>query len=319
MAQIPADGRRAAASYLRELLLRPGSYRRPWEQHVMRARPDEVNQLAVAEVLARQLWDFPRTSRDADVSARQLKDTVSRALSGRLLSRPTLALFIEAFDIANDDAERLWQLWDGSGTISVLAGPRAVGPATEDDVRAALGPRRHQTVSMHDHVYVGPDRRLARTRTMQVVEAIVDNVDRVPYLYDTGALTLEVGQGCKGISDRPHPIGTNVYATQIILARTLRRGETMTLEYTTSYRLPGDPDDPGEREFRRAVLGRMENFDMRVEFDARALPAAVWWASWDGVDGSIAREELLTLDSQHSVHRYLRFVSKTVVGFRWSW
>ena len=49
--------RQAAAEYLRELLLRPGRPRRTWEQYAERTRQGQVNQLAVAEVLAR--WISP--------------------------------------------------------------------------------------------------------------------------------------------------------------------------------------------------------------------------------------------------------------------
>ena len=35
---------------------------------------------------------------------------------------------------------------------------------------------------------------------------------------------------------------------------------------------------PREREFRRAVMRRLENVDMRVEFDPAMLPARIWWA-----------------------------------------
>jgi hypothetical protein len=312
-------GRRAAATYLHQLLLRPGSYRRMWAQNAIRDRPGEVNQLAVAEVLARRLWNYPRARGDADVLPRQLKDTVSRALSGRLLSRSTLSLFIEAFGLDDDEADRLWRLWAGSGTISVLSGTGALAADTEGNLRAALGPRRHQTVSLHDHVQVGPDRRLDRTRTLQVIEATADDVDRIPYLYDTGALTLEVGQGCRGVSGSLYQVSPAVFATEILLARVLGPGETITLEYQTAYRYPGDLDDPAERQFRRAVLGRMENFDLRVQFQPAALPAAIWWATWDGVDGPVTHQEPADLDSQHSVHRYLRILTKTVVGFHWDW
>jgi hypothetical protein len=37
------------------------------------------------------------------------------------------------------------------------------------------------------------------------------------------------------------------------------------------------------------------------------------------VDGGIIEQEPVTLDAQHSVHRYLRFIEKTVAGFHWSW
>ncbi len=312
-------GRRAAAAYLRELLLRPGPYRRVWEQHVVRARPGEVSQLAVAEALARHLWSNPRDPGDEDANAQRLKDTVSRALTGRLLSRPTLELFVDTFGFTPHETDHLWRLWNGSSAISVLTGSRAVPRQAEKEVGAALGPRRHQTLSLHDHVCVGADGRLERTRTLQVVEAIAADVDRIPYLYDTTALTVETGQGCRGLSGQLHQIGPGVFATEILLARSLALGETATLEYWTTYRLPGNPADPREREYRRGVLGHMENFDLRIQFHPARLPAGLWWASWDGVDGDVANRQEVTLDEQHSAHRYLRAIERTVVGFYWTW
>jgi hypothetical protein len=314
-----AAGRRAASRYLGELLLRPGRYRRLWEKFAERTRPGEINQLAVAEALAHYLWDFPRSASDADVLPRQLKDTVARALSGRLLSRTTLSLFIDAFGVTDDEAQRLWRLWQGSGTISVLSGPRAMQPDKMAEVAAVLGPRRHQTVSLHDHVHVGADGRLARTRTMQVVEAVADGLDRIPYLYDTNVLTLEVGQGCAQPSGPLYQIQEDVFVVDIPLAKPLAVGETLTLEYWTTYHYPGHLDDPQECEFRRATIGRLENFDMRVQFHPDKVPAAIWWSVWDGVDGAAIENELVTPDPQFSVHRYLRFLERTVVGFHWSW
>jgi hypothetical protein len=286
---------------------------------VVRARPGEIIQLAVAEVLARYLWSYPRVAGDADVLPHQLKDTVSRALSGRLLSRSALSLLIDAFAIPDQEADRLWRLWEGSGTISILSGPRAMTPGSEQDVQAALGPRRHQTLSLHDHACVGSDGQLARARTLQVIEAIGDGLDRIPYLYDTKALTLEVGQGCTELSGELYQVSNDIFVTFITLARALDTGETSTLEYWTTYQYPEDPLDPHLREYRRAVMRRLSNFDMRVEFHPDKLPAGVWWASWDGVGGEIIEQEPVALDSQYSVHRYLRFIEKTVVGFYWSW
>src|ERR1700738_3283471 len=60
-------GVQAAAAYIRELLLRPGRYRRKWEQYAERGRAEQVNQLAVAEVLAHYLWQHPRGKGDLDV------------------------------------------------------------------------------------------------------------------------------------------------------------------------------------------------------------------------------------------------------------
>jgi hypothetical protein len=66
-------------------------------------------------------------------------------------------------------------------------------------------------------------------------------------------------------------------------------------------------------------MRRLENIEIRVEFHPDMLPAHVWWAVWDGLDGDLVEEEPVSLGGQHEVHRYLRSVEKTVVGFRWSW
>ena len=190
---------------------------------------------------------------------------------------------------------------------------------TEQELQAAIGPRRHQTLSLHDHATVGPEGKMARTRTLQVVEAIADGLDRIPFLYDTKALTLEVGQGCTELTGDLYQVSDELFVTFISLARALDVGETATLEYWTTYQYPGDLLDPHERQYRRAVMGRLENFDIRVEFHPDKLPSGVWWATWDGMEGRIIEQEPVTLDTQHSVHRYLRFIEKTVAGFHWSW
>jgi hypothetical protein len=313
------SSRRAASDYLQQLLLKPGAYRRSWEQYVSRERPGTINQLAVAEVIARHLSSSPRSPADAEVTPHQLKDTVSRALTGRLLSRPALSLFIAAFGFSEHEAGRLWRLWNGSATISVMSGTHAVSDRAEQEVDRVIGPRQHQTLSLHDHVYVGADGRIERARTLQVIEAIAQGVDRIPYLCDTNVLTLEVGHGGKELSGDVHQIADEVFTTDILLARTLDLGETITLEYWVSYQYPGDPDDPGERNFRRACMRHTENLDMRVQFDAGHLPARVWWARWDGIEGGVLDQEAVTLDKECSAHRYLRSIDKTVAGFYWEW
>jgi hypothetical protein len=312
-------GRQAAAEYLRELLLRQGRYRAQWERLADRIRAGRINHLAVAEVLAQHLWNAPRESGDADVLPRQLKDTVGRALSGRLLSRATLALFIEAFGLSGLEEDRLWRLWGGSGRISVLSGPRAMAPGHAAEVVTALGPRKHQTLSLHDHHQVGPHGLPTRTRTLQVIESIVEELDRIPYIYDTNALTLEVGQGCKDLTGPLYEIRDGLYGTDIPLARSLAAGETLTLEYWTTYHYHGSPETAEECQYRRAVMRRLENFDIRVEFHPGRLPASIWWASWDGIEGGIIEQEKAALDGQYSVHRYLRAVEQAVVGFHWVW
>jgi hypothetical protein len=249
------------------------------------------------------------------VTPHQLKDTVSRALTGRLLSRSALGLFIDAFGLSEHEAGRLWRLWNGSATIGVMTGAHAVSLGAEQEVDAAMGPRRHQTLALHDHVWVGPNGQIDRQRTMHVIEAIAPGVDRIPFVCDTNVLTLEVGQGCKELAGQVRRIGGGIFATEILLSRTLDIGETLTLEYWLTYRWP--PGDPSACEYRRAGMRQLSNLDMRVEFDPASLPSQLWWAHWDGADSTVLTREAVTLDSQNSAHRYLRSLERTTVGFYW--
>ncbi len=304
-------GPQTAAAYMCELLLRPGRYRRKWEQYAERSRLGQVNQLAVAEVLALYLWEHPRATGDTDVLPRQLKDTVSRALSGRLLSKATLTLFMEAFGFGPLEREQLLKLWEGSAHVRVLSGPRAI----RDDQAGALGSPRLRTLSLHDHHYLGPDGLPVRHRVIHVIEALVDGLDRVPCRADTNALTIEVGQGFSGLAGPFYQPITELFVVDMLLAKPLAAGETATLEYSTSFHYPLPPP----REFRRVVQYFVENLDIRVEFHPDKLPNEVVWAVWDGMDGPIVAREPVALDSQFAVHRYLRLAEKTAVGFHWDW
>jgi len=304
-------GAQAAAAYIRELLLRPGRYRRKWEQYAERSRLGQINQLAVAEVLAHHLWEHPRGNGDRDVLPRQLKDTASRALSGKLLSKATLALFMDAFGFGTFEREQLLKLWEGSAHVRVLSGPRAL----RDETAGALGSHRVKTLSLHDHHYLGADGLPVRHRVIQVIEAIVDGVDRVAYRGDTNALTIEAGQGFSGLAGPVYQPMAEVFMVDMMLVRPLAAGETATLEYSASFHYSTPPPP----EFRRIVQNFVENLDIRVEFHPDKLPNDVVWAVWDGLDGPIVEREHVALDSQFAVHRYLRLAEKTAVGFHWDW
>lgn len=304
-------GVQAAAAYIRELLLRPGRYRRKWEQYAERSRAGQVNQLAVAEVLAHYLWQHPRAKGDAEVLPRQLKDTASRALSGKLLSKATLFLFMDAFGLSADEREQLLKLWEGSAHVRVLSGPRAI----RDDKASMLGSRRVKTLSLHDHHYLGPDGMPVRHRVIHVIEAITDDVDRIPIRADTNALTIEVGQGFSGLAGPVYQPIEELFVVDMLLAKPLAAGETATLEYWVSFHYTQTPPP----EFRRVVQFFVENLDIRIEFHPEKLPSNVEWAVWDGLDGPIVEREQVTLDSQFAAHRYLRLAERTAVGFHWDW
>jgi hypothetical protein len=304
-------GVQAAAAYIRELLLRPGRYRRKWEQYAERSRAGQVNQLAVAEVLAHHLWQHPRAESDVDVLPRQLKDTASRALSGKLLSKATLSLFMDAFGLGVLEREQLVKLWEGSAHVRVLSGPRAI----RDDRAEMLDKPRVKTLSMHDQHYLGRDGMPVKHRVIHVMEAIADGVDRVPVRADTNALTIEAGHGFRGLAGPVYQPMAELFVVDMLLAKPLAAGETATGEYSVSFHY-AEPPPP---EFRRVVQSYVENLVIRVEFHPDKLPGSVEWAVWDGLDGPIVESEPVALDSQFAVHRYLRLAEKTAVGFHWVW
>src|SRR5260370_40441491 len=102
----PPPGPRAAAEYLRQLLLKPGRYQDVGREHVGRAHDGVINQLAVTEVLAGHLRAMPRGTGDVGIATYQLRETVSQALAGRQLSQPALELFVGAFRLSEDHAAR---------------------------------------------------------------------------------------------------------------------------------------------------------------------------------------------------------------------
>jgi len=87
-----------------------------WSQHAPVAGHG-IHQGAITQVLADYQWRVGQEPLDNLDLPRQLKDTVSRALSGKTLSRRALTLFIAAFDIDVRTAERLWSTWHGSEQV----------------------------------------------------------------------------------------------------------------------------------------------------------------------------------------------------------
>lgn len=100
------------AHLLRDILLTDLRCRRRWQRHAQRSSPGLPNQAGVARVLALELWDRGDISEARQALPRSLKDRTSRALSGRLISASTLALFIDAFDLSEPQQQLLYSQWE---------------------------------------------------------------------------------------------------------------------------------------------------------------------------------------------------------------
>ncbi len=301
----PHDEVAETARYLTELLDHRKAYRSKWERRVRQRTADGFNQAAVARVIAEYLVESGERA-DTEKLDRQIKDRVARLFSGKSLSTETLEWFISAFDMTDDHAERLRSIFKGRKGSGYVAGkwPPATDSMTDQGLRS---------LSLHELHAIGPDGRPVSHRTVQVVRATADSVAGYLYRFDTTALAVHVARGGKAgpIID----LGNGMHAMEITFNRPLAKGETCSLEYQTSFRYPTAPPP----EFRRGVINRLDNLEVRVQFDSARIPSRIWWGSWESLEGPMAKRQPVELDAELSVHRYLDGVEAAIVGFAWEW
>jgi len=288
-------------------MLHPGPYREEWEQYARGARPDEVRQDAVGKVIAAHLYETGAHD-DTDTGlARALKDRVSRALGGRGLSLETLRWFEAAFRLSPRDAQRLHELYRGDLRATVIAG--ALPPAGA----LAAG---HETTLLFEHHFLGRDGMPARHHTQQTVRALVDGMTSYQYRIDTAEADIRVIRG--GKVGRLTQVSEQLWAVDITFHHPLRYGEQAYVDFWTIFHY----SQPPAAEFRRGAHRRVEHLDMRLEFHPDRLPTRLWWAEWADYRApgeAIVEREEVTLDEEHSAHRYLEAIEHTVVGYYWEW
>jgi hypothetical protein len=294
----------AAGEYLNVLL--GARYRRQWEsesEHVPRTSRVQIN--AVAGVIAGYL----EYSSDQTSDYRHLRDRVRGALHGRELTSTGLSQIIAAFAMSQADADQLWALARGDGTIKLVTGT-ALPPA---GLYEATGPRRHHTISLHEMHQIGPDRRPVRHRSIQTLRAIEDDVDYYPYIFDTNAATVVVHRG--GTPGRLYRVDDAFYAMNIQLTQPLHVDETALLDCVTTFNY----DELPPPELRRGTFHTINKLMLEVRFDPAAIPSNIYWAEWDRFDGVITRRQPLELDQALAVHCYHENISQTIIGFNWEW
>jgi len=302
-------GTHEAADHLMRLLAAPGPYRKRWE-HVSSTAvgPGALHLPAVCAILADYLIDQGEMS-DRDPSPkRRIRDRVRRALSGEVLTLSTMRAFAGAFDFQSEELDRLEALLSGSSGVRVLSGHYAGSPAV-------LASRRgYRSVSLQEHHYVGADRLPYRHRTTQVIEAVDDPLATYRYTFDAAALTVDVLHGGR-VTGEIMTLDEGMYAVDIELTRPLRRGETTSLVWETRFAYA----EPPHPEFRRIGINRLENVDLRVQFDPAAAPQRVFFASWARLDGPPENETEMHLEPDGSVHVFLAGLEHAIAGFHWEW
>jgi hypothetical protein len=294
------NGAQFASQYLRQLLTQPGPYRRAWQRYAFRWRggTGQLNQSAVAQVLARHIWE---AGDDDDHLAlpRGLKDRIARALRGEVLSPRTLRLFVDAFGFTDAEQNRPWLL---------LGTPVYEAPY----VLASYPEAGYRTLLLHEFCFVGPDGLAREQRTIEVIRAVEPGVDRCSVPVDVDASAIEVVRGGRAA---PLAMGESPATVDIEFGHVLEPGETASFEYRVL--LGGRVSRPPM--FRRSAVRRIDNVELRVQFDARRLPSSVTWNAWRGVDGQLRSQQPVVLDDDCSAHRYLPRLEASTVGFCWKW
>jgi hypothetical protein len=287
------------------VLSQPGPVRERWERRGRSSGTGTINLSSISRVVAEHLWDAGERP-DTDLAlARSIKDRTRRALAGTNLSHQTLRWFIDAFELGQDDARRLEALLAGSPAIRALVG---------DAVPVVPSQRRHRTLSLREHHYLGPDGRPATHRTAQTLEATEDGLDNYLYIFDTSAVTVDVVQGGQ-VTGPLLDLGHGLYAVRITLTRPLSRGETTSIEYHTVFSYTEQPAP----EFRRAALTAVNSMDIRVQFDPARRPRAVYLTEWSELYTPPATCTPVTLEPDHSVGLFLTRVDRAIIGYTWEW
>jgi len=295
------------------LLTSQESYRRRWERHadVVQHRGAAINQAAVAHViydhLRRSGEGHPSDERGSDnAPSRRLKDVVSRALNGKVLSNRPLRWFSAAFELPEADIAALRALRAGSDPARV----QIVRPARITNERPASR-ARYQTIALNEFHVIGPEGLPVRHRTIHVVRAI-DELPSYRYRFDTNAASVEVVRGgTAGPLSRTGDEG--IYAVDINFHEPVPPGATESFEYLTVLNYAEVPPP----EFRRAAVNPIANVTIDVQFHSDLPPTHVWWAEWDDLRASRpAYQEPVNLRQGGRVHRHVDGL-QGIVGFRW--
>jgi hypothetical protein len=305
-----ADRLRATGELLQALLIQQPTYADQWQRLQRRSLTRNVlSQSAVAQVIAKHLWDSGERSDSKTGLPRELKDRVHRALHGEALSGETLNWFIDAFQMTDQDAGKLRE--------TLASGLSRLGTSVIDTLRPPQWlpiQQRHRTVSAFERHIIGPDRRAIAHKTMRAIVAREDGVDSYPYRFVPGASNVVVLHGGH-VTARLEPPGSSPIL-EITLSTQLQRGQIASLEYQVEFR----PDADIASEYRRVAHARADNVDIVVQFHRSQLPDRLWWTIWDDhKDGNVLGQEEVSLDPDGCVHRFVAYLENAAAGFCWEW
>ncbi|MDG4816535.1 hypothetical protein O7628_13615 [Micromonospora sp. WMMD956] len=308
----PGTSAAAAGLLLRHLLTEEARYRRLWQAHVRAGGPDQISTAAVAKVLSLHLWEAGERSEQDRALPRTIRDRVRRALSGEVISAETMQWFVDAFEMTDVHADRLWGALRAGGLPLDAGIVRTLGGHRHETLPL---PQLHRTLSVFERHLIGPAGVPVEHHAVHVIAALRDGVDRYAHVTRDSAVEVEVLAG--GEVGESYPYGDGLQVVEVLLNRTLNTGDIANLEYRTV--LPTDAS-PEHAEVRRIAHGRTERVHLRIDFDRSRVPPTVWWVAWNSVEGG---DEVLCepmeLDERNSAQRFVTYLEEAAVGYRWAW
>lgn len=294
---------RDTSHLLNQLLTSRPAYTERWLRHAKRAG-GSVNQSAVAKVFDVYMFDsgegeFP--------SSRVLKDRISRALSGTVLTPQTLNWFIGAFGMPESDAVRLRETLNGHTSL-----PPGISHTLRNQTKLAR-PQRHRTISLMERYVFGPTGTLSTRHTRQMIRAAEDGVESYIFNHEPEVQAINVLQG--GRLGRRFEYGEGLKGVEIVLETPLKTSQVAALEYDATFR----DSLISPTQVRRAAYARAEQFSLTVQFSEQRKPREAWWCVWDDHFAHRPLEERPVDLRKNSLVHFLPYFEQAVVGFRWGW
>lgn len=298
----PTPPMAGTADLLRGLLTKEERYRRLWRAQMERTPVSDVQQSAVARVLAEHLWETGEVDEADGHLPRRLKDTVARALAGRHISPRTLRMFVEAFAMSQGHRTLLWDSLERELASQAAPEPRPGPPGDEGrqdgDWEATL---------LHEQLSITPLGQVARRRVVKVVRAL-EPLTRVRLPVARGPESVVVRHGAT-----PGP-ASGAGPVDLHLPERLDTGETALLEYDV---VPLNASTVTEVRTCVERAGATSTVILHVRFHPDRLPRQVWWRHWPKESEGLRRPT--RLGPQHDVQQVLTGVHGGTVGFSWRW
>jgi hypothetical protein len=172
-------------------------------------------------------------------------------------------------------------------------------------------------VNQFDQVQIGPSREERRIRVRQILRAAGDGAFRWTVVlhrngYDGGAPpAIAPRRNCRLGRVLAEP-GSDLLGAELLLAKSLRRNETIIIEYDVVNADTGALATGVEREFRKPVAC----YVVEVCFDPAALPVRCLQYRREG------RHEMITdvrLSVAHSLHAVVVDFGPGTFGLHWEW